>query len=217
MDTLILEDFRCFAGRNEIPIRPLTLLVGENSTGKTSFLAAVRAAHDLRSGTALDFNREPFRLGSYDQIANYRGGRAGRARSFAIGQQFTARKWRFGDLWRPGPHEPTPPKSIRVRIEAGLTSVEAQPTISYFSILSDEHVLQFKGLESDRPVVSFSVDDRVVLEHGVEIGKGMWAGHARIVEDFGSFSRLHSVRYEVATSTMTHKDGWKCSLIQHSV
>ena len=42
MDTLILEDFRCFAGRNEVPIRPLTLLVGENSTGKTSFLAAAR-------------------------------------------------------------------------------------------------------------------------------------------------------------------------------
>ena len=46
MDTLILEDFRCFAGRHEVPIRPLTLLVGENSTGKTSFLAGVRAALD---------------------------------------------------------------------------------------------------------------------------------------------------------------------------
>ena len=84
MDTLILEDFRCFAGRNEVPIRPLTLLVGENSTGKTSFLAAVRAAHDLRSGDGPDFNEEPFRLGSYDQIANYRGGRTGRARSFMV-------------------------------------------------------------------------------------------------------------------------------------
>ena len=49
MDTLILEDFRCFSGRHEVPIRPLTLLVGENSTGKTSFLAAVRAAHDLQA------------------------------------------------------------------------------------------------------------------------------------------------------------------------
>ena len=84
MDTLILEDFRCFAGRNEVPIRPLTLLVGENSTGKTSFLAAVprtRAiSYDMRSRGvgSPDFNEEPFNLGSYDQIANYRAGRAGR-------------------------------------------------------------------------------------------------------------------------------------------
>ena len=91
MDTLILEDFRCFAGRHEVPIRPLTLLVGENSTGKTSFLAAVRAVHDLRSGDGPDFNEPPFHLGSYDEIANYRGGRSGRAKSFAVGQKFTAR------------------------------------------------------------------------------------------------------------------------------
>ena len=35
---LIIEDVRCFAGRQEFDIRPLTFLVGENSTGKSTIL-----------------------------------------------------------------------------------------------------------------------------------------------------------------------------------
>ena len=47
MDSLILQDYRCFHGYQEIPLAPLTILVGENSTGKSSVLAAVRISHDL--------------------------------------------------------------------------------------------------------------------------------------------------------------------------
>ena len=34
-----MEEVRCFAERQEFNIRPLTFLVGENSTGKTTTLA----------------------------------------------------------------------------------------------------------------------------------------------------------------------------------
>ena len=34
-----MEEVRCFAERQEFNIRPLTFLVGENSTGKTTALA----------------------------------------------------------------------------------------------------------------------------------------------------------------------------------
>ena len=34
---ITLRDFRCFRERQTVPLAPLTLLVGENSTGKTSF------------------------------------------------------------------------------------------------------------------------------------------------------------------------------------
>ncbi len=37
---LILDKVRCFAHKQVIPIRPLTLLVGENSSGKSTVLAA---------------------------------------------------------------------------------------------------------------------------------------------------------------------------------
>jgi hypothetical protein len=86
VESLILKDFRCFAGLQRTPLRPVTLLVGENSTGKTSFLAAARIAEQLRLSPAPpDFNEEPFNLGAYDELANYRSGKPGRAESFLIG------------------------------------------------------------------------------------------------------------------------------------
>ena len=85
MDTLILENLRCFKERQETPLRPITVLVGENSTGKSTFLAAVRIATDLALGSRLDFNEPPFTLGAYEQIASYSGGRGGRASSFIVG------------------------------------------------------------------------------------------------------------------------------------
>jgi hypothetical protein len=85
-----LRDARCFAGSHDVPLAPLTLLVGENSTGKSSFLALLRIGAEIAQGNlSPGFNAEPFLLGAYDQIANYRGGRAGRARNFEVGITLT--------------------------------------------------------------------------------------------------------------------------------
>ena len=178
MDTLILEDFRCFAGRNEVPIRPLTLLVGENSTGKTSFLAAVRAAHDLRPGITPDFNEEPFRLGSYDQIANYR---RGRAKSFAVGQRFTMYRPRHILGRRTA-------RSGEIRTEARFTSVKSQPTISDFFASSSEHTIQIERLESDDAEISFLAGDQVVLKQ--EASEGYWPHRVRLLERAWFFLNL---------------------------
>lgn len=43
---LILERFRSFVEPQRIAVRPLTLLVGENGSGKTSFLAALATVGD---------------------------------------------------------------------------------------------------------------------------------------------------------------------------
>jgi len=86
VDGLILENVRCFHKRHEIRLAPLTLLVGENSTGKSTLLAATRLGWDLARGIIEpDFNEEPFGWGAYDQIAHFHGGKAGRAKSFIIG------------------------------------------------------------------------------------------------------------------------------------
>ncbi|MGO8672433.1 MAG: AAA family ATPase [Capsulimonadaceae bacterium] len=82
---LILENIRCFAGYHDVPIKPLTLLVGENSSGKSTFLAALAAVCDYGFPLRLRLNTPPYSLGNYDTIATYKGGRFGRADSFALG------------------------------------------------------------------------------------------------------------------------------------
>lgn len=83
---IILENVRTFAGRHEIPLRPLTILTGENSSGKTSFLGMFAALCDGDSFPLQpNFNKPPYNFGNYDTIATYKGGRFGRAKEFMLG------------------------------------------------------------------------------------------------------------------------------------
>lgn len=68
-----IEDVRCFEGINEIDIRPLTFLVGENSTGKSTILGSIQAFCDsigfrLHGRSAINFNSEPYQMGSFADI-----------------------------------------------------------------------------------------------------------------------------------------------------
>ena len=86
MDEIRLKDYRCFREKQVARLAPLTLLVGENSTGKTSFLAIIRALWELANDYRIpDFKEEPYDLGSFDEIAHFRGGRGGRAETFVAG------------------------------------------------------------------------------------------------------------------------------------
>jgi AAA domain, putative AbiEii toxin, Type IV TA system len=78
------RDFRCFGNSSSVEVRPITFLVGENSAGKTSFLAGVRFLLESFSRTQNPFNRDPYFLGGFEQIAHYRGGRGGRAKNFSL-------------------------------------------------------------------------------------------------------------------------------------
>ncbi len=162
METLILEDFRCFAGRMEVPVRPLTVLVGENSTGKTSFLAAARAAHDALFRAVPDFNEDPFRLGSYDQIANYR---RGRAKSFVVGQEFTTvspRVFRTGRSAQ-GQTVRVEPGTARetTRLETRFHASKSQPAISSVTASRGAYKLS-AAFEGGKSQLSFLVNGEVV-------------------------------------------------------
>ncbi len=62
---LILENVRSFCDRHSIPLRPLTVLVGENSTGKTSLLAMLAHVQDPGfPSTRPAFNIPPFEIPS---------------------------------------------------------------------------------------------------------------------------------------------------------
>lgn len=124
MNRIIFEGVRCFFDEHVCPLKPVTLLVGENSSGKTTFLAMTRIASDIAQGELGEdvFNEEPFLLGSYDQIASFKGGKAGRAKSFVIGLEASVREGTrlrgaeiFGDS---------------AVIAARFTAEGAQPTLS---------------------------------------------------------------------------------------
>ena len=74
LDSITLENFRCFRERQTARLAPLTLLVGENSTGKTSFMALIRALLDAVVGfRGPDFKEDPYDLGSFDEIVHHSG------------------------------------------------------------------------------------------------------------------------------------------------
>jgi energy-coupling factor transporter ATP-binding protein EcfA2 len=87
---LTLENVRGFEGKHELHVKPVTLVVGENSSGKTTLLAALSAALQPDFPTVDVLNRAPFELGSFDTIATYRGGAYGRASKFCIGWESEA-------------------------------------------------------------------------------------------------------------------------------
>ena len=87
MDSVTLKNYRCFREEQTARLAPLTLLVGENSTGKTSFLAILRALWDVAFADRVpDFREEPYDLGSFEDIAYSRGvGYTDAADSFEAG------------------------------------------------------------------------------------------------------------------------------------
>ncbi len=86
---LALCDVRCFQGAQRGALRPITLLVGENSTGKTTFLGCYRVLHQAFSQPHLarppDFNEQPFPMGSFRDIVRSRRGPDGHGDEFRLG------------------------------------------------------------------------------------------------------------------------------------
>ena len=86
MNRVTIENFRCFGDQQTVPLAPLTLLVGPNSTGKTSFMALIRAMWDVAfRNVAPNFMEEPYNLGSFQDIAHRRGDSSGQPVEFGAG------------------------------------------------------------------------------------------------------------------------------------
>lgn len=63
-----MEEVRCFGERQTLEIRPLTFLIGENSTGKTTALACFHVLADYLRGEGVDFNSHPYSMGTFKDI-----------------------------------------------------------------------------------------------------------------------------------------------------
>ena len=86
MNQITLKNYRCFGEKQTARLAPLTLLVGGNSTGKTSFLAMVRVLLDVAVANLVpDFKEKPYDLGSFAEIVHQPNSVAKRANTFEAG------------------------------------------------------------------------------------------------------------------------------------
>ena len=93
LDQFVVANVRCFAGEQRIPVRPVTLLIGENSTGKTTFLGCYRVLLDMLSHShrqvsedqSLMFNIPPFSMGGIRDIARKTSGQSASSDEFRLG------------------------------------------------------------------------------------------------------------------------------------
>jgi hypothetical protein len=124
MDNLHVKDVRCFRGTHLARLAPLTIVVGENSSGKSTLLSLTRIAWDIGYGVAEpNFNEEPFGLGAFDEIAHYHGGQGKRAKSFEVG--FTQ------DLQR-SPRRTSAP--VNVSVVGTFTPSGGQPALTTLKV-----------------------------------------------------------------------------------
>lgn len=144
MDALSLRNIRSFSAPPEVALRPITVLVGENSTGKSTMLAATRLCWDAAAGArALDFNEDPFSLGAFDQIAHFRGGKAGRSKTFSIG--FTKR-------FRVKQH----PSEIAVDVRYEFSRKGSHPFLSSYSL--DAGICSLRVVSSpEQPLIKLEI------------------------------------------------------------
>lgn len=134
LQNLSVDNVRCFRDHHDIEIRPLTIVLGENSTGKSTILALAQIAHAAASKLGrVDFNIAPFELGAFDQIAHFHGGKGKRATEFAIGGS-----WSFPPRRR-GPH---PASAETVRVQARFDKQHSQPRLTEWSLTSGDDLLR---------------------------------------------------------------------------
>jgi hypothetical protein len=83
---LVLEGVRCFRRRQDAPVRPLTLLVGENRSGETSFLAMLSMVLNRDSFPCQPrFDEAPYFLGGFDSMGSAPRNGNGTKQKFTIG------------------------------------------------------------------------------------------------------------------------------------
>ena len=158
---VILQDVRCFQDEQRGRLRPITLLVGENSTGKTTFLGCYRVLHRMFSGPgigeSLDFNEEPFAMGSFRDIVRSRRGPGGRIDEFKIG------------LWiDQAPDDVMPPYELSV----AFRGKGSEPVASSLRFQFDSDA--FLELRSGEAGTILQVPGRAVEINGLPLARAMF-------------------------------------------
>ena len=189
LDAFRLENVRCFAQPQELRVRPLTFLVGENSTGKSTVLGCLQAVADyLRGvyGSEVDFNMHPYEMGSFRDIVR---------RSRPLIQSF-----RLGVAFRDNKHE-----RVRYTVElherqGGARASVREVTWQFNNI---RIVLRPRPDRSSRYLQVFAHEDgrsfKIEAPHSLyaRLQARPWMLHGPLLHDAEGPSELHAFRAAV--------------------
>ena len=153
-----MEEVRCFGEYQPFKIRPLTFLVGENSTGKTTTLACFYVLARYLQEREVDFNSHPYSMGTFKDIV--RSSRK-KEKTFKLGFTFKDRaeevKWTVEFVEKKAGFEPAV-SSIAVEftdgeiiLKAGDSSVVA-PSLEVFDKKQNQYQITW---DADRLVAFF--------------------------------------------------------------
>jgi len=203
MDRIIIEGVRCFYEKQSVPLKPITLLVGENSSGKSTFLALVRAAWDISVAQSPNFNEAPFSLGAYDQIATFRAGRGGYAKKLTIGAEFAKSK----DL---GSSRIGPNRSDSLAIVGHFVSKNGQPVVVERTMNTGDFWVSISAVE-DPLILNMATSSRsarVRLPFYLNIPSSKYpAGELALITLQSSFPDVPEQRYfEILDGDLSPKD-----------
>ena len=124
-----VKDIRCFEGKQVFDIRPLTFLVGENSTGKTTVLGCFsvlfRAIFPRYLENSIDFNMEPYNMGSFENIARKSKSKNGKK----INNEF---KIGFESQW----------PNLIIELCFRKDNTRAEPIVKYIDVKHDGNILK---------------------------------------------------------------------------
>ena len=149
MNEVTVANFRCFRDPQSARLAPLTLLVGDNSTGKTSFLALVRALWNVAfRERAPDFKEPPYDLGSFQEIVHISGDRAHQAPGFTAG-------FRMNVVSQPHVYPSAEGIEGPIRFQMTFEKDSSAPSLVVRRIDSSEHWIEDATAKHQAPSFSF--------------------------------------------------------------
>ncbi len=156
---LTIKDVRCFSGEQSFDIRPLTFLIGANSTGKTTVMSCFSTIYNFISQGGFrypDFNKEPYSMGSFIDIVRRSKAEGGKRNitNFEIGISYNNDiKYKFRFKEKKAGTEP-----VVKQARANFKDVSF-----YCEEKREETLLIIKNNKSNKPIreKSFSLDDDI--------------------------------------------------------
>ena len=177
INEIYIKNIRGFKELSKTKIRRLTLLVGENSSGKTTFLGAYNALAKLLYSNSSEeynpFNKKPFDFGIFQNIA-YKG-----AEEFLLGGSVEMKNKRRLDIEYIFEHHPYNPKTnftekiAKIKFNDDLNkevSLNIKKEKSIWKLISNNCQFKFRGnvisQEEISSWLSQSVSKNLLPYHG---------------------------------------------------